>query len=108
MQFKIGTVYAVDSEYETYIGTYRGPINNKYFPAYMNVLWDVKMRIKNKSNKSKTKTDPILVQNVSILKNDTVYDLSKIKDTARKARESFEKRSLDQILKKLINEHFEW
>ena len=49
MQFKMNTLYVADSEYETYIGTYRGIINNKYFPPYRNVLCDVKVRIKNKS-----------------------------------------------------------
>jgi hypothetical protein len=45
----MNTLYVADSEYETYIGTYRGIINNKYFPPYRNVLCDVKVRIKNKS-----------------------------------------------------------
>ena len=106
MQLKIGTVYVVDSEYEIYIGTYRGKNNNKYFPP--NILWDVKVRIKNKSNIKKSKSTPILVQYVSINKNDIVYDLDKIKYQAKKAKESFEKRTLDKILKGLVNEHFEW
>jgi hypothetical protein len=104
MQLRYNTVYAVESEHETFIGTYRGHISNNYFPPYRNVLWNVKVRIKNKSNKSK----PILVQYVSINKNDTVYDLDKIKDSAKKAKESFENRTLNMILKKLVNEHFEW
>lgn len=28
----------IDSEYETFIGTYRGQVNNKYFIPYKNVL----------------------------------------------------------------------
>ena len=35
------------------------------------------------------------------------YDVEKI-NNAKNARENFEKRSLDIILKKLINENFEW
>lgn len=115
MQLKIGSVYVADSEYETYIGTYRGVVNNKYFPPYKNVLWDVKVRIKNKSNtldKSysiwNTKSEPIIVNYVSINKNDNIYDLDKIKQASKKAKESFEKRTLDKILKTLVNEHFEW
>ena len=110
MQLKYNTVYAVDSEHETFIGTYRGHVSNKYFPPYRNILWNVKVRIKNKSNniKSNIQSNPILVQYVSINKNDIVYDLDKIKQVAKKAKESFEKRSLDKILKGLINEHFEW
>jgi hypothetical protein len=104
MQLKYNTTYAVDAEHETFIGIYRGDISNKYFPPYRNVLWNVKVRIKNKSNKS----NPILVQYVSINKTDIVYDLDKIKQNAKKAKESFEKRTLNIILKSLVNEHFEW
>jgi 3-deoxy-D-arabino-heptulosonate 7-phosphate (DAHP) synthase class II len=104
MQLKYNTVYAVDSAHETFIGTYRGDISNKYFPPHRNILWNVKVRIKNKSNKS----NPILVQYVSINKTDIVYDLDKIKQNAKKAKESFEKRTLNMILKSLVNEYFEW
>jgi hypothetical protein len=48
------------------------------------------------------------VQFVSINKNDIVYDLDKIKQDSKKAKESFEKRALNIILKRLVNEHFEW
>lgn len=109
MQLKINTVYVVDSEYEIFIGTYRGKSNSKYFPP--NILWDVKVRIKNKSNtfsNIKNKSEPIIVNFVSINKHDHIYDLDKIKNCAKKAKESFEKRTLDKILKTLINEHFEW
>jgi hypothetical protein len=104
MQLKIGTLYVVESEYEIYIGTYRGKNNNKYFPP--NILWDVKVRIKNKSNKKKA--EPIIVNFVSINKHDHIYDLDEIKHSAKKAKESFEKRTLDKILKTLVNEQFEW
>jgi hypothetical protein len=107
MQLKIGTVYVVDSAYETYIGTYRGVMNNKYFPPYKNVLCDVKAKIKNNS-KSVIPSNPILVQYISIHKDDIVYDLDKIKQVAKKAKETFEKRALDKILRRLVNEEFEW
>lgn len=109
MQLKIGTVYVADSEYETFIGTYRGQVNNKYFPPYKNVLWNVKVRIKNKSySVIKSKFEPILVQFISINNNDIVYDLDKIKEESKKAKESFEQRSLNMILKRLVNEEFQW
>lgn len=109
MQLKINTVYVVESEYETYIGTYKGKNNNKYFPPYRNVLCDVKVRIKNKSRSNiKLISESILVQFISINKNDIIYDLDKIKKDSTKAKESFEKRCLDQILKRLVNETFEW
>ena len=71
----------------------------------------MKVRIKNKSNSVsniKKKAEPIIVNFVSINKNDNIYDLDKIKDNAKKAKESFEKRALDKILKILVNENFEW
>ncbi len=105
MQLKIGTVYVVDSEYETYVGTYRGKNNNKYFPP--NILWDVKVRMKI-NVKSNIKSEPIVVNFVSMNKDDIIYDLDKIKHDAKKAKESFEKRTLDKILKILVNENFEW
>jgi Fe-S-cluster formation regulator IscX/YfhJ len=101
MQLKINTVYAIETEYQTFIGTYRGKSNKKYFPP--NILWDVKVRIK-----PNIKSEPIIVNFVSINNNDIIYDLDKIKDDAKKAKESFEKRVLDNILKRLVNENFEW
>jgi hypothetical protein len=101
MQLKINTVYAIETEHETFIGTYRGKSNKKYFPP--NILWDVKVRIK-----TNIKSEPIIVNFVSINNNDIIYDLDKIKHHAKKAKESFEKRALDNILKRLVNEHFEW
>jgi hypothetical protein len=104
MQLKMNTTYAVESEYETFIGTYRGNVSNKYFPPHRNLLWDVKVRIKSNTKKS----TPILVQYISINHNDNVYDLDKIKYDAKKAKESFEQRALNTILKGIVNEHFEW
>ena len=101
----MNTTYAVESEYETFVGTYRGNVSNKYFPPHRNLLWDVKVRIKSKTT---SKSTPILVQYISINNNDNVYDLDKIKHDAKNAKESFEQRALNKILKKLVNEHFEW
>jgi hypothetical protein len=108
MQLKMNTVYAVDTQYETFIGTYRGQVSNNYM-RFKNILWDVKVRIKNKSDvNSHVKRSPILVQYVSINNYDNVYDLDKIKDNAKKAKEQMEKRALDIVLKGLVNEHFQW
>jgi len=40
-------------------------------------------------------------------KNYNFYDANKVKN-AKKARQSMEKRSLDMVLKRLVNEEFEW
>lgn len=39
---------------------------------------------------------------------DIYYDIEEIRDNARKAIDSFELRSVNIILKRLINEEFEW
>ena len=36
------------------------------------------------------------------------YDLEEIRENAQRAIQSFEKRTLNLILKRLVNEHFEW
>jgi hypothetical protein len=39
---------------------------------------------------------------------DYYYDPEKIRENAKKAIQSMEKRSLDMVLKRLVNEYFEW
>jgi hypothetical protein len=41
-------------------------------------------------------------------KTDRYYDWDKIRYDARNARNNFEQRTLNQILKRLVNEEFEW
>jgi len=40
--------------------------------------------------------------------SDIFYDIQEIRDNARKAIQTFEQRSLNLILRRLINEEFEW
>jgi hypothetical protein len=40
--------------------------------------------------------------------SDIFYDIEEIRNNGRKAIQSFEQRSLNLILKRLINEEFEW
>lgn len=39
---------------------------------------------------------------------DYYYDIDEIKRTAKHARQQMEQRSLNMILKRLVNEHFQW
>ena len=41
-------------------------------------------------------------------KIDIFYDVEKVKDNSKIAIQNMEKRSLDIILKRLVNENFEW
>ena len=38
----------------------------------------------------------------------TFHDIKKVKENGKKAIQNMEKRSLDIVLKRLVNEHFEW
>lgn len=41
-------------------------------------------------------------------KTDIFHDVEKVKDNSKCAIQNMEKRSLDMILKRIVNEHFEW
>ena len=41
-------------------------------------------------------------------KEDIYYDWDKIRENGRNARIAFEERTLNQILKRLVNEEFQW
>ena len=40
--------------------------------------------------------------------DDEFYDVEKIRENTQNARQTMEQRSLNMILKRLVNEHFEW
>jgi hypothetical protein len=40
--------------------------------------------------------------------SDTYYDLTQIREKAKRARQKMELRALDKILKRLVNEEFQW
>jgi hypothetical protein len=44
----------------------------------------------------------------SFYEEDCYYDPEKIKENAQLAKQSMEQRALGMILKRLVNEHFEW
>ena len=41
-------------------------------------------------------------------KTDIFHDVEKVKENSKTATQIMEKRSLDMVLKRLVNEHFEW
>lgn len=41
-------------------------------------------------------------------RDNNFYDAQEIKDNAQKARQQMEKRTLDMVLKRIVNETFEW
>jgi hypothetical protein len=51
--------------------------------------------------------EPIF-NNLKLFKDSIFYSIKEIRDNARKAIQTMEQRSLDLILKRLINEEFKW
>ena len=100
----VGKMYAVESKTRICIGTYIGRVfddeedyvlkdviqKNKPFVSY----------IMRKQRKIKP--------NAVFGSNDIVYDLEEIKENGQKARQAMEQRALDIVLKRLLNEEFEW
>jgi hypothetical protein len=46
--------------------------------------------------------------NIEFERDDEFYDVEEIKEKAQKARQQMECRALNQILKQIVNETFEW
>jgi hypothetical protein len=70
-----------------------------YYTNYYGEDFPPKLR---KTKSEKLKTDAFFSP------TDTFYDLEKMRENGRQARLAMEQRSLDIILKRLVNEHFEW
>jgi len=52
----------------------------------------------------------LIRKNLMFFPNDvyTFHDIDQVKENKKNAIQSMEKRTLDMILKRLVNEHFEW
>jgi len=102
-----GKIYVAETRNKNiYIGTYTGFVRD---PQHGYVMYYILDNVTNyysfgsKKNKSeKIKSD------VFFSSTDTFYDLEEIRENGEKARQSMEQRSLDIILKRLVNEHFQW
>ena len=95
-------IYIVKKDNKIYKGTYFTQSRRTFIFPYI-ILTHVTL-IK---NGEKYKIPEVLFD-----REDTFYDgvtyINKIKDTARKARNSMELRALDKILKGIVNEEFQW
>ena len=100
----VGKIYAVESRTRLCVGTYIGRVfddDDDY------ILKDVIQ--KNKPFVSYIMRKPRKIKpNAVFTPNDIVYDLEEIRKNGQRARQAMEKRSLDMVLKRLVNEHFEW
>jgi len=101
---KVGKIYAVESRTRLCIGTYIGRV---FDDEEEYVLKDVIQ--KNKPFVSYFMRKPRKIKpNAVFTSKVIVYDLEEIIKKGKKARQAMEQRALDKILKKLVNENFEW
>lgn len=100
----VGKTYAVESKTRLCIGTYIGLVfhDEDYY-----ILKDVVQ--KNKPFVSYVMRKPRKIKpNAVFGPNDIVYDLEEIRENGKRARQAMEQRALNIVLKRLVNEHFEW
>jgi len=100
----VGKTYAVESRTRLCIGTYIGRV---FDDEEDYILKDVIQ--KNKPFVSYIMRKPRKMKpNAVFTPNDIVYDIEDIKEKGKKARQAMEHRSLHIVLKRIVNENFEW
>ena len=100
----IGKIYAVETKTRICIGTYIGRVFDDDDDC---ILKDVMQ--KNKPYVSYFMRKPRKIKHTAVFtSNDIVYDLEEIREKGKKARQTMEQRALDIVLKRLVNETFEW
>jgi len=77
---------------------FKGMIFEDYFTSYgdLNFHIDINMRFRRTT------------YYYTFYENDYYYDPEEIREKAKKARDKMEHRSVNMILKKLVNEEFQW
>jgi hypothetical protein len=106
---KLSKIYGVETKTRIYIGTYLGnwyTVDNDKYYIFEDVIEKFKPNIFSYfmciSRKIKR------YNYMDFASTNIVYDLEEIKENGKTARQTMEKRSLDIILKRLVNEMFEW
>lgn len=92
-----GNEYFIKLNNETYKGTYSHAIYPRYFESSEKQYVFVKV-----SRKGET------IPHIKCEEQHLFYDIKKIRENVEKARLLYEERTLKQILKKIIDEMFEW
>lgn len=99
---KFDKIYALETERYIYIGTYDGIIRDSYGCILCRLNRVMK---KDKTGKSLSEK----IEGVSYFSREyTFWDVEDIRLNAKRARQTMEKRALDTILKRVVNENFEW
>ena len=103
----LGKIYVAETKNKNiYIGTYTEFIRD---PQYGYVMYYILDNVTNYYSFGSKKNKPEKIKSdVFFSSTDTFYDLEEIIENGKKARQNMEQRSLDIILKRLLNEHFQW
>ena len=113
---KEGRTYVVEIPYHTFTryngkrytafgkGTYKGEYAKGPRHYY---LWDVTVYLRN-TNITFTRDDENYLGALLLESKDIFYDWAKIRDNSQKAKQQMETRALNMILKRLVNEEFQW
>jgi len=115
-ELKDGRTYVVEILYHVFTryggniytafgkGEYRGEYGKG--PNYY-YLWDVTIYLRN-TNIKFTTHDDIDLSALLLNKHNQFYDIEHIRKNSKIARQKMELRALNMILKRLVNEEFEW
>lgn len=113
---KEGRVYVIEIPYHKFTryngdkytafgkGIYKGHYSKGVSHYY---LWDVTVYLRNTNITFTGHDDPDL-RVLLLNKSNLFYDFEKIRDNSKRARQQMEHRSVNMILKKLVNDDFEW
>lgn len=103
-------IRAGDNTFKTiWKGTFRGQYQ-RYFEEYPNLIF---VECVGKLNNSDIPDYAMMnigpyKNRVDFYKTDIFHDVEKIKENRKIAIQNMEKRALDLVLKRLVNEHFQW
>jgi hypothetical protein len=104
----LGKIYVAETRNKNiYIGTYTEFVRDPQYGYIMYYILDNVTNYHYSFRLKKIKPEK-LKGTAFFTSTDTFYDLEEIRDNGKKARQTMEQRSLDIILKRLVNEHFQW
>jgi hypothetical protein len=115
-RLKQNRIYVVEIPYHTFTRhnghrytafgkcIYRGEYDKGYKHYY---LWDVHVYLRG-TNIKFTRDNVDYLGALLLNDSDTFYDLEEIREKAQKARQQMEARAINIILKRLVNEEFQW
>ena len=100
----IGKIYVAETRNKNiYIGTY-----TEYVKQYGYVMYYILDNVTNYHSFGSKKSPEKLKGTAFFSSTDTFYDLEEIRENGKKARQHMEQRALDIVLKRVVNETFQW